>query len=94
MLTKVLRLARLALDGAVAIDAAEQKKPKNRASNPDENVVLIIPILHMILPNTIVCIRLIDYHVLALKCDSTKLSYRQLSASRHLTMEANKSIVL
>ena len=59
LLAKVLRLARLALDGAVAIDAAEQKKAENGRANPDKNVVLIIPVLHVVLPNAIVCIRLV-----------------------------------
>lgn len=35
LLAKILRLARLALDGAVAIDAAEQKKAKDNGANPD-----------------------------------------------------------
>ena len=35
LLAKVLCLARFALDGAVAIDAAEQKKAKDSAANPD-----------------------------------------------------------
>ena len=59
LLAKVLRLARLALDGAVAIDAAEQKKAENGRANPDKNVVLIIPVLHVVLPNAIVCIRFV-----------------------------------
>ena len=94
LLAKILRLARLALDGAVAIDAADQKKSKDSRANPDENVVLIIPVLHVVLPNTIVCIRLVNYNVLALECDRSQLRYRQLRASRHLTMEANESITL
>ena len=69
MLTKILGLALLALARTVAIDAAKQKNTEDTRTNPDENVVLIIPVLHMVLPDTLICVRLVVYNIATLKSD-------------------------